>query len=163
MSTTVLEAPKVEEPKYEYFFKDNHWNNKREILTGAKAVKTFDEIPVVDIAGIFSDSFEERLRVAQEIAVICKEVGLVKSGPYVFLVRTNVSFSFLYIKNHGVPQELVDEIFKVSRQYHALPLEDKMADYVFKSETLRGYDIHYTNTPKGRVRECHTSVPDGKH
>jgi hypothetical protein len=80
MSATILEAAKVEEPKYEYFFKDNHWNNKREILNGDKAVKTFDEIPVVDIAGIFSNSFEERLRVAQEIAVICKEVGLVKSA-----------------------------------------------------------------------------------
>lgn len=77
MSTTTLEAQKVDEPKYEYFFKDNHWNNKREILTGEKAVETFEEIPVVDVAGIFSDSFEERLRVAQEIAVICKEVGLV--------------------------------------------------------------------------------------
>ena len=77
MSTTMLEAPKAEEPKYEYFFKDNHFNNKREILTGEKAVKTFDEIPIVDIAGIFSDSFEERLRVAQEVAVICKEVGFV--------------------------------------------------------------------------------------
>lgn len=77
MLTTTLEATKTGEPKYEYFFKDNHWNNKREILTGHKSVNTFDEIPVVDIAGIFSDSFEERMRVAQEIAVICKEVGLV--------------------------------------------------------------------------------------
>ena len=59
----------------------------------------------------------------------------------------------MYIKNHGVPQELVDEMFEVSCQYHALPLEDKMADYVYKSETLRGYDIHYTNTPNGIVRE----------
>lgn len=44
-------------------------------------------------------------------------------------------------------------MFKVSRHYHALSLEDKMADYVYKSETLRGYDIHYTNTPHGIVRE----------
>jgi hypothetical protein len=44
-------------------------------------------------------------------------------------------------------------MFEVSRQYHALPLEDKMADYVYKNETLRGYDIHYTNTPNGIVRE----------
>ncbi|RFU32486.1 hypothetical protein B7463_g3851, partial [Scytalidium lignicola] len=135
MSTTILETTKAEEPKYEYFFKDNHWNNKREILTGDKVVKTFDEIPVVDITDIFSDSFDERLRVAQEIAVICKEVG------------------FMYVKNHGVPQDLVDEMFEVSRQYHALPFEDKMADYVFKSETLRGYDIHYTNTPNGIVQK----------
>lgn len=58
----------------------------------------------------------------------------------------------MYIKNHGVPQELVDEMFEVSRQYHALPLEAKMEDYVYKSETLRGYDIHYTKTPRGIVR-----------
>jgi hypothetical protein len=76
-TTTMLEAPEAEEPKYEYFFRDNHFNNRREILTGDKAVNTFDEIPVVDIAGIFSDLFEERLRVAQDVAVICKGVGFV--------------------------------------------------------------------------------------
>lgn len=52
MSTTISETASVEEPKYEYFYRDNHWNNKREILTGDKAVATFNEIPVVDIAGI---------------------------------------------------------------------------------------------------------------
>jgi hypothetical protein len=76
MSTTLLQH-QVAEPDYEYFFKDNHWNNKRAILTGDQAVKTFDEVPVVDIAGIFSDDYGERLRVAKEIAVICKEVGYV--------------------------------------------------------------------------------------
>jgi isopenicillin N synthase-like dioxygenase len=60
---------------------------------------------------------------------------------------------FMYIKNHGVPQELVDEMFEVSAEYHHLPLEDRMADYVYESETLRGYDIHYTNTPNGPKRK----------
>lgn len=73
-------------------------------------------------------------------------------------MATNM-YRFMYIKNHGVAQDLVDDIFDVSRRYHALPLEDKMADYVFKSETLRGYDIHYTNTPNGIVRKYYTSVP----
>lgn len=133
-STTTLET---QEPQYEYFFKDNHWDNKREILIGAKAKETFDEIPLIDIAGIFSDSFEERMRVAQEIAVVCKEVG------------------FMYIKNHGVPQDLIDEMFEISRKYHAQPLEVKMKEYVYESPTLRGYDIHYTQTPTGKVGKDH--------
>lgn len=137
MSTTMVQEPSAE-PKYEYYFKDNHWNNKRAILTGEQAVRTFDEIPVVDLAGIFSDDFAERSRVAKEIAGICKQVG------------------FMYIKNHGVPQELIDEMFKVSAEYHHLPLEERMADYVYESETLRGYDIHYTKTPEGIKRKQHS-------
>lgn len=120
-------------------------------MTGDKAVKTFEEIPVVDVAGILSDSFSERLRVAQEVATICKDVGFVP--PPRSSWRINTYPRFMYIKNHGMPQELVDEMFEVSRQYHALPLEDKMANYVYKSETLRGYDIHYTNTSNGKVRK----------
>ena len=76
MSATTTQTISVEEPQYEYFFQDNSWNNKREILTGAKAKKTFNEIPQIDVGGIFSDKIEERKRVAEEVAVVCKEVCL---------------------------------------------------------------------------------------
>jgi len=120
-----------EEPKYEYFFQDNSWNNKREILTGARAVKTFNEIPQVDVGRIFSENFEDRAAVAAEISEICKNVG------------------FMYIKNHGVSQDLVDDVFELSKKYYARPLEDKMKQYVYESPSLRGYDFHYIDTPAG--------------
>jgi len=121
----------VEEPKYEYFFQDNSWNNKREILTGARAVKTFNEIPQVDVRRIFSENFEDRAAVAREVSEICKNVG------------------FMYIKNHGVSQDLVDDVFELSKKYYARPLKDKMKQYVYESPSLRGYDVHYIEAPTG--------------
>ena len=130
MSST--QTTRVEEqPKYEYFFQDNSWNHKREILTGARAVKTFSEIPQVDVGRIYSDKFEDRAAIAAEVSDICKTVG------------------FMYIKNHGVPQDLIDEVFEFSRKYHAKALEYKMKQYVYQSPSLRGYDIHYVDTPNG--------------
>lgn len=120
MSTTVTQ---VAEPKYEYFFQDNSWNNKREVLTGSKAQPTFTEIPQVDIGDIFSGDFSKRLAKAEEIAHVCKTVG------------------FMYIKNHGVDQDFIDEVFERSRQYHAQPLDVKMKEDVYKSPTLRGYEF----------------------
>ncbi|KAJ9634435.1 hypothetical protein H2204_006260 [Knufia peltigerae] len=132
MSTTAtVVAPP--EPQYEYYFRDGTTDNKREILTGDKAVPTFEEVPVVDIENIFSNDFDERLQAAKEVAEVCKTVG------------------FMYIKNHGVSQDLIDEVFDMSRKYHAQPLEVKKEQDVYQSPTLRGYEIHYTKTPTGEA------------
>lgn len=134
MSTTMTETETETVPaeaQYEYYYRDHSWDNKREILTGVKAVGTFDEIPLIDVGGIFSEKYEERLRLAKEVAEVCKTVG------------------FMYIKNHGISQDLIDDVFELSQTYHAQPLQKKKEQYVYKSETLRGYDIHYTKTPGG--------------
>lgn len=130
MSTTVTKTVR-EEPQYEYYYRDHSWDNKREVLCGEKAVETFDEIPLIDIGRIFSEKYEERAQIAKEVAEVCKTVG------------------FMYIKNHGISQELIDDVFEYSRTYHDQPLEKKKEEYVYKSETLRGYDIHYTKTADG--------------
>ena len=119
-ATTVLE-----EPRYERYFQDGHYNNLREVLTGDKVVKTFNEIPQVDISGIFSDKLEDRLQVARELDDVCRNVG------------------FFYIKNHGVDQTFIDEIYELSRQFFAQPEEKKMEVWCFKNPTLRGYDGLY--------------------
>ncbi|OAP60867.1 hypothetical protein AYL99_05869 [Fonsecaea erecta] len=130
MSTTVTTSAEVG-TEYEYFFRDGTMNNRRKVLRGEEAVETFDEIPLVDVGGIFSDKYEERLLAAKEIADVCKTVG------------------FMYIKNHGISQELIDKMFELSRKYHAQPLAVKKEQDVYKSPTLRGYEIHYTKTPNG--------------
>ncbi len=127
------------EPQYEFFYRDGGWHNKREILRGDKAVKTFEEIPIVDVGGIFSQDINERKRVADEVAEICKTVG------------------FMYIKNHGVPQQLIDDVFDLSRQYHARPFESKMKQYIYHNPQLRGYDVHYTDGANGKEGE-HSSL-----
>ena len=134
MSTTsTLVAPP--EAQYEYYFRDGTNENKREILTGDKAVETFEEIPVIDVGKIYSENLEERRQKAEEVANVCKTVG------------------FMYIKNHGISQDLIDEVFELSRKYHDQPLEVKMKEDVYKSETLRGYEVHYTKTSEGEKGE----------
>lgn len=132
MSTTVTTVA-AEEPRYEYFYRDSNKENKREILTGNRAVETFSEIPVVDVSRIFSEDFNVRLAVANEIADICKKVG------------------FMYIKGHGIPQTLIDEVYDFSRRYHAQPSEVKMKQYVYNAEGYRGFNEHYVKTPEGPV------------
>jgi isopenicillin N synthase-like dioxygenase len=134
MSNTVTETASAE-PQYEFFYRDGGWDNRREILRGDRAVQTFEEIPVVDVGGIFSPDKGERMRVADEIAEICKTVG------------------FMYIKNHGIPQQLTDDLFDLSRKYHARPVEAKMKQYVYHNQQLRGYDVHYTDGDNGRQGE----------
>ncbi|KAH8892334.1 Clavaminate synthase-like protein [Thozetella sp. PMI_491] len=126
-STTTVTEP----PQYEFYFRDNRADNKREILRGDRAVETFNEIPIVDIGRIFSESIDDRRAVAKEIREICRSVG------------------FMYIKDHGISQDLIDEVFELSRAYHAQPSEVKMKEYVYNHEKLRGFDQHFTNTPQG--------------
>lgn len=128
-NTVALDAT----PQYEYYYRDNHVDNKREVVRGERAVETFSEIPLVDLSGIFSENIVDRKATAQEISEVCKRVG------------------FMYIKNHGIDQALIDEVFALSREYHAQPSEVKMKEYVYKNEALRGYDEHFSSTPDGLV------------
>ena len=130
MSSTV-----VEPPRYELFYHDQGWD-KREIRADGDSLGNFDSIPVVDLTDLFSPDFPRRLALAREVAEICRKVG------------------FLYVKNHGVNQDLIDGVFAASQKYHAQPLETKMRESVYKSKHLRGYDVHYTNAPGGN-----TSMP----
>lgn len=130
MSTTVTTT---EAPRYEYYYRDNHNDNQREVLTGSRAVETFTEIPVVDVSRIFSESLEERKAVAKEIAEVCKTIG------------------FMYIKGHGIVQELVDDVFALSKQYHAQADDVKMKEYIYDNKELRGFDHHFVNTPAGPI------------
>lgn len=81
----------------------------------------FDSIPVIDISGIFSDKLEDRQQVAEKLRDACTRIG------------------FFYIKNHGVPQDLVEGCFDWAHKFFALPLEKKMEHFVNDSHNLRGY------------------------
>lgn len=40
---------------------------------------------------------------------------------------------FFYIVNHGVPRDLLDEMFRVNKAFFALPLEEKRKILVNKA------------------------------
>ena len=81
---------------------------------------SFHEIPIVDIAPLIDGS--DPLMVARQIGDICENVG------------------FLYIKNHGVDQSLIEAAYEQAASFFAQPLESKNQLHIRHSgETLRGY------------------------
>ena len=70
---------------------------------------TTSGIPIVDFANWTPESSPEaRLQIAQDLAAACREVG------------------FVYIINHGVCPDVVNEAFAWSKKLYDLPKEEKM-------------------------------------
>lgn len=81
---------------------------------------SFTEIPVVDIEKLIDGS--DPHSVACKIGDICENIG------------------FLYVKNHGVPERLIEDIYRVSKEFFARPFEEKDKLNIVKSgPSLRGY------------------------
>jgi isopenicillin N synthase-like dioxygenase len=66
-----------------------------------------EEIPTLDMAPHLAGEPGGREKVAAELAEISRTVG------------------FFYLKNHGIPQEVIDRAFAESRRFHALPAAEK--------------------------------------
>lgn len=60
-------------------------------------------IPVIDLAPFLDDTGTAPQKVVQEIYLACQEVG------------------FFYVKNHGISQELVDQVLSQSQGFFSLP------------------------------------------
>jgi len=79
----------------------------------AMAVKDVEEasraIPVIDVAPAFRGAPGGRDAVAAQVRRASEQVG------------------FFYVVGHGVPEALIDSAFAASREFHALPLSDKLA------------------------------------
>lgn len=68
-----------------------------------------DEIPVLDLGPLRAGEPGALERLGAELRRAFTEVG------------------FYFVRNHGVPEELIDEVFEAARQFHAQPLEAKLA------------------------------------
>ena len=79
----------------------------------AMAVKDLEEasraIPVIDVAPAFRGAPGGLEAVAAQVRSASEQVG------------------FFYVAGHGVPETLIDSAFAASREFHALPLADKLA------------------------------------
>jgi isopenicillin N synthase-like dioxygenase len=49
-------------------------------------------------------------------------------------------YGFFYIKNHGVPQAMVDGQLELARTFFALPMDEKLAVDASLSTCTRGYE-----------------------
>lgn len=57
------------------YYGSGGYRMSRPVLTGKDAKKTFDSIPTVDVANVFSPDIKERRAVAREVAKAAEEVG----------------------------------------------------------------------------------------
>ena len=65
-------------------------------------------IPIIDFSPAFGSSPDGLEAVAREVRRACETVG------------------FFYLAGHGVPDAVVERAFAASREFHALPIDEKM-------------------------------------
>lgn len=111
-------------------------------------------IPVVDFSTWSNGSPQEKKRIAEELTAACRHVG------------------FVYVVNHGVSNELLEEAFGWSKKLFDLPEEKKMlAPHPPGPTVHRGYswpglekvsqyvpkegdDLEATNEELRKVADC---------
>ncbi|MDT5387289.1 MAG: hypothetical protein QOE04_930 [Mycobacterium sp.] len=85
------------------------------------SVTSFTSVPTVDISGLCSPDRTERERVADEIGRAAREVG------------------FLYVSGSGLDESLFERMLAATKEFFALPVEEKMRSYIGLSRCHRGY------------------------
>lgn len=86
------------------------------------AVDTFDQLPIIDISGLYSADFAVRQQVADALSLAARKVG------------------FFYITGHSVSILMRQALIEQTQQFFALPLSDKMRNYIGNhSYSHRGY------------------------
>jgi len=100
----------------------------------------FDEIPIVDFAGLLRDEPGAKLAAAHAIRSACETVG------------------FFYIRNHGIAEADVERIFAVGRRFFALSLEEKLSIHKNLSPQHAGYTpLLAENTDASNSGDLHES------
>lgn len=87
---------------------------------GAKLMAS-SSIPVIDISALRGDDLAAARVTADEIGRACETVG------------------FFYIKNHGVPEALIQRTYELSRRFHYSPREQKERVHIRNSQGTRGW------------------------
>ncbi|KAL3479559.1 hypothetical protein BJX99DRAFT_267956 [Aspergillus californicus] len=115
---------------------DTGIGGKRIVKSATAVAGSFQKIPIIDLTNMRSPHFEERKAVAKEVCDACTNVG------------------FFYIKNHGVPEELVDGAFaEAHRFFHELSEAQKMELDISKNTEFYGYaPIRTAPASGGQVR-----------
>jgi isopenicillin N synthase-like dioxygenase len=102
----------------------------------SKKPGAFSGIPIIDLSNATHPELAKRKELAKEIYDACTNVG------------------FFYIKNHGVPQELVTGAFtETKRFFHDLTTEQKMELDISNNKEFYGYAPIRTQIQEGQVRK----------
>jgi isopenicillin N synthase-like dioxygenase len=82
---------------------------------------SFTSVPIVDIGGLHSPDRAQREQVAAELGRAAREVG------------------FFYVSGAGGDDTLFERMLAVTKEFFALPVEEKMRTYIGLSRCHRGY------------------------
>jgi isopenicillin N synthase-like dioxygenase len=84
-----------------------------------------------------------------------------------------MTVGFFYLKNHGIPQDVIDNVFDASRRFHAMPVEEKQKlafndsegwklGYIgFPTEARKVNNVGIVSDVKPNVMEQFTVYPEG--
>ena len=86
-------------------------------LAAGLAPTHLDAIPVIDVAPLLAGDMAPAAAIGQA----CREIG------------------FFYIKNHGIPQDLIDRVYDNARRFFALPMQEKEKYAIEHSACHRGW------------------------
>ena len=81
----------------------------------------FTSVPVIDISGLYSQRRSDREAVAAELGRAASDVG------------------FFYISGAAIEPACFDALLAATKEFFALPLEEKMRSYIGLSSCHRGY------------------------
>lgn len=101
-------------------------------------MKDFTRLPVINIAGLYSDDINARRKVAEELGKAASEVG------------------FFYIVGHQIPKATIAGLRQAAKDLFALPYEAKMQHYIGRSQSHKGY------VPEGEEIYNKKGKPDHK-
>ncbi|KAF8627376.1 hypothetical protein AX17_006191 [Amanita inopinata Kibby_2008] len=82
---------------------------------------SFDKIPVIDLANIKCSDASLRNDLAKQVRDACINVG------------------FFFVKNHGIPEDVIDGAIDMAKRFYSLPLEAKMKIENKKTANFKGY------------------------
>lgn len=83
--------------------------------------RSFDVVPVVDITGLASADPAQRRAVAGRLGQAARDVG------------------FLYVRGHGLPDDLYEGVLAAARGFFGQPMDAKLAAYIGRSVNHSGY------------------------
>jgi len=81
----------------------------------------FTSVPVIDISGLYSEQLSDREAVAAELGRAASDVG------------------FFYISGADIEPACFDALLAATKEFFALPLDEKMRSYIGLSQCHRGY------------------------
>jgi isopenicillin N synthase-like dioxygenase len=82
---------------------------------------TLLSVPVIDLIPFRSGDEGQRRAVAEEVGRACRDIG------------------FLIVSGHGVPDTLIEDCYRTSKEFFALPLAEKTAVERPAPDQVRGY------------------------